>query len=183
MKSKLMIPFLLILLSCSSTKQANAPVEKISEKKTSPLTLPVHLDFNTPNLPHDSIMNWVKTFFNSKNIQMITRDKMLGLIQAEAQAATQRANIKSWTDAEEVMSQVERQTKYVANLIRIDFSFVDHVSKQFRLKWYNELMPMKLMTYKKGEWTKVDSSLVSKYSWPESLKIAVESIISSGKLQ
>ena len=183
MNSKLMIPFLLILLSCSSTKQANVPVEKISEKKTSLLTLPVHLDFNNPKPPHDSVMNWVNAIFNSKNIQVVTRDKMLGLFQAEVGVAVQRANIKSWTDAKEVMSQVERQTRYVANLVRIDFSFVDHVSKQFRLKWYNELMPMKVTTYKKGEWTHIDSSLIAKYPWPESLKIAVESIISSGNLR
>jgi hypothetical protein len=44
-------------------------------------------------------------------------------------------------------------------------------------------MPMKLMMYKKEEWTQVDSNLVSKYSWLESLKIAVESILSSGKLR
>ena len=98
------------------------------------------------------------------------------------QSATQRANIKDWTDPEKVRSQVERQTKDVANLVRIDFSFVDYASKQFRLKWNNELIPMKLMTHKKEEWTQVDSNLISKYSWPESLKIAVESILSSGKL-
>ena len=182
MNSKLMTPFLLILLSCSSTKQANAPVEKISEKKTSLLTLPVHLDFTT-NPPHDSVIKLVNAFFNNKDIQMIASEKMSGLIQAEAQAATQRANIKSWTDPEEVMRQVERQTKDVANRVRVDFSFVDHASNQFRLKWYHERMPMRLTTYKKGEWTQVDSSLIAKYPWPESLRIAVESIISSGKLK
>jgi hypothetical protein len=108
---------------------------------------------------------------------------MPGLIQAEVQLATQGANIKDWTDSEKILSQVERQTRYVANLVRIDFSFVDDASKQFRLKWYIELMPMKLTTYKKEEWTQVDSNLVSKYSWPESLKIALESILSSGKLR
>src|SRR4030095_5828977 len=159
MRNKLWIPFLFLHLSCSSTKQVNTPVEKISEKKISPLILPVHLDFY-PNSPHDSVVNWVNTFFNGKNIQIITRDKMPGLIQAEVQLATQGAN-----------------------LVRIDFSFVDYASKQFRLKWYIELMPMKLTTYKKEEWTQVDSNLVSKYSWPESLKIAVESILSSGKLR
>jgi hypothetical protein len=45
-------------------------------------------------------------------------------------------------------------------------------------------MPMKLATHRKEEWTQVDSNLlVSKYSWPESMKIAVESILSSGKLR
>jgi hypothetical protein len=182
MRNKLWIPFLFLHLSCSSTKQVNTPVEKISEKKISPLILPVHLDFY-PNSPHDSVVNWVNTFFNGKNIQIITRDKMPGLIQAEVQLATQSANIKDWTDPEKILSQVERQTRYVANLVRIDFSFVDYASKQFRLKWYIELMPMKLTTYKKEEWTQVDSNLVSKYSWPESLKIALESILSSGKLR
>ena len=182
MKNKLWIPFLFLQLSCSSTKQANTPVEKISEKKISSLTLPVHLDFN-PNPPHDSVINWVNTFFNGKSIQIITREKMLALSQAEVQLATQSANIKDWSDPEKVLSQVERQTRYVANLVRIDFSFVDYASKQFILKWYNELMPMKLTTPKKEEWTQVDSNLVSKYSWPESLKIAVESILSSGKLR
>ncbi|HEY5772439.1 MAG TPA: hypothetical protein VIS75_07420 [Chitinophagaceae bacterium] len=108
---------------------------------------------------------------------------MTGLVQAEAQLATQSANIKDWSDPEKVRSQVDRQTRYVVNYVRIDFSFIDHASKQFRLKWHNELMPMKLTMYKKEEWTQVDSSLVSKYSWPESLKIAVESILSSGKLR
>jgi hypothetical protein len=108
---------------------------------------------------------------------------MAGLVQAEAQLATQSANIKDWSDPEKVRSQVDRQTRYVANYVRIDFSFIDHASKKFRLKWHNELMPMKLTMYKKEEWTQVDSGLVSKYSWPESLKIAVESILSSGKLR
>ena len=75
------------------------------------------------------------------------------------------------------------QTRYVANYVRIDFSFVDYASKQFRLKWHNDLMPIKFSTYKKEEWTQVDSNLVSKYQWPESLKIAVEAILSSGKLK
>ena len=182
MKNKLWIPFLFLQLSCSSTKQANTPIEKISEKKISSLTLPVHLGFY-PNPPHDSVVNWVNTFFNGKNIQLITREKMLALSQAEAQSATQRANIKDWSDPKKVQSQVDGQTRYVANLVQIDFSFVDHASKQFRLIWHNELVPMKLTTYKKEEWTQVDSSFVSKYSWPESLKIAVESILSSGKLR
>jgi hypothetical protein len=182
MKNKLWIPFLFLQVSCSSTKQANTPVEKNSEKKISPVTLPVHLGFY-PDPPHDSVVNWVNTFFNGRNTQIITRDKMTGLVQAEAQLATQSANIKDWSDPEKVRSQVDRQTRYVVNYVRIDFSFIDHVSKQFRLKWHNELMPMKLTMYKKEEWTQVDSSLVSKYSWPESLKIAVESILSSGKLR
>lgn len=182
MKNKLWILFLFLQVSCSSTKEANTPVEKISEKKTSPLTLPVHLDFN-PNPPHDSVVNWVNTFFNGKKTQIITRDKMAGLVQAEAQSATQSANIKDWSDPQKVLSEIDRHTRYVANYVRIDFSFVDHASKQFRLKWHNDLMPIKLTTYKKEEWILVDSNLVSKYSWPESLKIAVESIISSGKLK
>ena len=182
MKNKLWIPLLFLQVSCSSTKQSNTPVEKISEKKISPLTLPVHLDFN-PNTPHDSVVNWVNAFFNVKNIQIINMDKLLALIQTEAQSATQNANIKDWSDPEKVRSQIERQTKYVANRVQIDFSFVDYASKQFRLKWYNDLMPIKLTTYKKEEWTQVDSNLVSKYLWPESLKIAVESIPSSRKLR
>ena len=108
---------------------------------------------------------------------------MTGLIKAEAQLATQKANIKDWSDPKKVLSEVDRHTRYVANYVRIDFSFIDYASKQFRLKWYNDLMPIKLSTYKKEEWTLVDSNLVSKYSWPGSLKIAVESILSSGKLK
>jgi len=182
MKNKLWTPFLFLQVSCSSTKQANTPVEKNGEKKISSLTLPVLFDFY-PNSPHDTVVNWVNTFFNVKNIQIISWDKMTGLIKAEAQLATQRANIKDWSDPKKVLSQIESQTRYVANYVRIDFSFVDNASKQFRLKWYNELMPMKPTTYKKEEWTQVDSSLVSKYSWPESLNMAVESILSSGKLR
>jgi len=182
MKNKLWILFLFLQLSCSSTKQANTPVENNSEKKISPLSLPVHLYFN-PNSPHDSVVNWVNTFFNVKNIQIINREKMLALSQVEVQSARQSANIKDWSDPKKVLTQIDEQTKYVSNLVRIDFSFVDYASKQFRLKWYNELMPMKLTTYKKEEWIQVDSNLVSKYSWPESLKIAVESILSSGKLK
>ena len=71
MKNKLWIPFLFLQVSCSSTKQANTPVEKNGEKKISSLALPVHLDFN-PNPPHDSVVNGVNTFFNGKNIQIIT---------------------------------------------------------------------------------------------------------------
>lgn len=182
MKNKLWIPLLFLQLSCSTTKQANTPVEKISEKKISPLTLPVHLDFD-PNTPHDSVVNWVNTFFNGKNIQMITREKMLALSQAEVQSATQSANIKDWSDPKKVLSQIEDQTKSVSNFVQIDFSFVDYASNQFRLKWHNILMPMKLSTNKKEEWTQIDSNLVLKYSWPESLKIAIESILSSGKLR
>ena len=114
---------------------------------------------------------------------MIPKDKVHDLVQAEIRSAPQTANIKWGADPKEILKEVERHTKYVANLIRIDFSFVDYVSKQFKLKWYNQLMPMKLMTDKKGEWIQVDSILVAKYPWPESLKIAAESIISSGKLQ
>jgi len=182
MKNKLWIPFLFLQISCSNTKPAVTPVEKNGEKKISSLTLPVLLEFY-PSSPHDTVVNRVNTFFNLKNIQMISWDQMAGLIKAEAQLATQNANIKDWSDPEKVRSQVERQTRYVANYVRIDFSFVDHASKQFRLKWYNDLMPIKLTSYKKEEWTQVDSSLVSKYSWPESLKIAVESILSPGKLK
>ena len=87
---------------------------------------------------------------------------MTGLIKAEAQLATQRANIKDWSDPKKVLSQIESQTRYVANYVRIDFSFVDYASKQFRLKWYNDLMPIKLTSYKKEEWTQVDSSLCFK---------------------
>ena len=182
MKNKLWILFLFLQISCSSTKQANTPVEKNGEKKISSLTLPVLFDFY-PNSPHDTVVNWVNTFFNVKNIQMISWDKMTGLIKAEVQLATQKTNIKDWSDPEKVRSEIDRQTRYVANYVRIDFSFVNYASKQFRLKWYNDLMPIKLSTYKKEEWTQVDSNLVSKYQWPESLKIAVESILSSGKLK
>jgi hypothetical protein len=70
--------------------------------------------------------------------------------------------LKAGPDPEKVLSQVERQTRYVANHVRIDFSFVDHASKQFSLKWYNDLMPIKLTSYKKEEWTQVDSSLCFK---------------------
>ena len=96
MKNKLWILFLFLQISCSSTKQANTPVEKIGEKKISPLTLPLHLEFY-PDSPHDTVVNWVNTFFNVKNIQIITREKMLTLSQAEVQSATQSANIKGWT--------------------------------------------------------------------------------------
>ena len=94
MKNKLWILFLFLQISCSSTKQANTPVEKNGEKKISSLTLPVLFDFY-PNSPHDTVVNWVNTFFNVKNIQMISWDKMTGLIKAEVQLATQKAILKT----------------------------------------------------------------------------------------
>ena len=94
MKNKLWILFLFLQISCSSTKQANMPVEKNGEKKISSLTLPVLFDFY-PDSPHDTVVNWVNTFFNVKNIQMISWDKMTGLIKAKVQLATQKAILKT----------------------------------------------------------------------------------------
>jgi len=70
------------------------PVEKNGEKKISSLTLPVLFDFY-PDSPHDTVVNWVNTFFNVKNIQMISWDKMTGLIKAKVQLATQKAILKT----------------------------------------------------------------------------------------
>ena len=170
-------------LSCTSAQKSSiSPQDQIKNPKKPKVSLPVCLDFDD-NPVHDSIIQRLTACFDQKNIQMITKERMFAVGKAEYSRATENANIKWGEEAKDIMRQVEQQIKYVANHIRIDFSFTDYQSKQFRLKWFNELVPIKVTTYTKKEWMQVDSTILKNYSWPESLKVAVESIITSGKLQ
>jgi hypothetical protein len=132
--------FLFFALSCTGSKTGTHSTESKSGKFKSPLSLPVCFSFEA-NLPHDSIIQSVTTYFNDKNIQVISKDKMFDLIQIQARNVYQNTNITPGSNPESMLGQIERKTNYVINLLRIEFSFIDITSKTFKLKWYNELMP------------------------------------------
>lgn len=171
-----------LIFSCTSTKKINSYTESDTGKFKTSFSLPVCLNF-TPLPPHDSIIKKAGEYFSEKNIRVITQDQMFDLVQIQMRSVAQSTTIIPGSSPESMLSQIEKKTRYVSNLVRIDFSFVDKNSGLFKLRWYNEPMPMQLTQYSRPEWVEIDTSVTKKLPWPESLKMAVEAIIISGKLQ
>lgn len=169
-------------VSCTSIQKSSVSQDKPAEIKKAQFSLPLSLVFNG-NPPHDSIQRKITTYFKERNIQIISRENVFDLVEIQARNIFQSSSIAPGGSPELMLSQYEKKSNYVANVIFIEFTFLNHESNLFGLKWHNDPMPMKLTTYKKPDRMQVDSNLLKNLSWPESLNAAVESIILSGKLQ